>query len=160
MNLKNTIDNPNKHTNDLKLAKQKINDRIISGGGSIANTISAVPEAIDRMLGNYKKTIILNRNDVLISGTGSINKNISINIPFVPTKIFITLEIQVSSSSTIQVSFNNLDIIQGIRVPYGGGHQIYLEINKPTCTKTNLNISGKNNGYINSIKLKRIVAIE
>ena len=33
MNLKNTIDNTNKHTNDLKLAKQKINDRILSGGG-------------------------------------------------------------------------------------------------------------------------------
>ena len=33
MNLKNTIDNTNKHKNDLKLAKQKINDRIISVGG-------------------------------------------------------------------------------------------------------------------------------
>ena len=33
MNLKNTIDNTNKHTNDLKLARNKINDRIISGGG-------------------------------------------------------------------------------------------------------------------------------
>ena len=30
--LKNTIDNTNKHTNDLKLARQKINDRILSGG--------------------------------------------------------------------------------------------------------------------------------
>lgn len=33
MNLKNTIDNTNKHTNDLKLARDKINDAIISGGG-------------------------------------------------------------------------------------------------------------------------------
>lgn len=31
--LKRTIDNTNKHTNDLKLAKNKINDKIISGGG-------------------------------------------------------------------------------------------------------------------------------
>lgn len=30
--LKNTIDNTNKHTNDLKLARDKINDAIISGG--------------------------------------------------------------------------------------------------------------------------------
>ena len=29
--LKNTIDNTNKHTNDLKLARQKINDRILLG---------------------------------------------------------------------------------------------------------------------------------
>lgn len=32
MNLKNTIDNTNKHTNDLKLAKENINARILSGG--------------------------------------------------------------------------------------------------------------------------------
>ena len=31
--LKSTIDNTNKYKNDLKLAKQKINDKIISGGG-------------------------------------------------------------------------------------------------------------------------------
>ena len=30
--LKSTIDNTNKYKNDLKLAKQKINDKIISGG--------------------------------------------------------------------------------------------------------------------------------
>lgn len=32
MNLKNTIDNTNKYKNDLKIARNKINDRIISGG--------------------------------------------------------------------------------------------------------------------------------
>lgn len=31
--LKSTIDNTNKYKNDLKLAKNKINDRILSGGG-------------------------------------------------------------------------------------------------------------------------------
>lgn len=30
--LKSTIDNTNKYKNDLKLAKQKINDKILSGG--------------------------------------------------------------------------------------------------------------------------------
>ena len=30
--LKNTIDNTNKYKNNLKLAKQKINDKILSGG--------------------------------------------------------------------------------------------------------------------------------
>lgn len=33
MNLKSTIDNTNKHTNDLKLARNKINERILSRGG-------------------------------------------------------------------------------------------------------------------------------
>lgn len=31
--LKNTIDNTNKYKNDLKLAKHKINDKILSRGG-------------------------------------------------------------------------------------------------------------------------------
>ena len=31
--LKSTIDNTNKYTNDLKLARSKINERILSGGG-------------------------------------------------------------------------------------------------------------------------------
>lgn len=31
--LKSTIDNTNKYKNDLKLAKNKINERILSGGG-------------------------------------------------------------------------------------------------------------------------------
>lgn len=31
--LKRTIDNTNKYKNDLKLARSKINDAIISGGG-------------------------------------------------------------------------------------------------------------------------------
>ena len=30
--LKQTVDNTNKHKNDLKLARNKINDKIISGG--------------------------------------------------------------------------------------------------------------------------------
>ncbi len=33
MDFKSTIDNTNKYKNDLKLAREKINDRIISGGG-------------------------------------------------------------------------------------------------------------------------------
>ena len=35
MDLKNTIDNTNKYTNDLKLARNKINERILSGGGGV-----------------------------------------------------------------------------------------------------------------------------
>lgn len=33
--LKSTIDNTNKYKNDLKLAKQKINNKILSGGGQL-----------------------------------------------------------------------------------------------------------------------------
>lgn len=55
MNLKEEITKSDKLKNDLKLAKNNINDRILSGGGTKANTISEVPGKIDEMLGNYKK---------------------------------------------------------------------------------------------------------
>ena len=59
MDLKQNINKTDTLKNDLKLAKQKINDNIISGGGgTIADTISDVPSAIDKMLGNYKKIAI------------------------------------------------------------------------------------------------------
>lgn len=91
MNLKNTIDNTNKYTNDLKLAKQKINDRILSGGGTIANTISEVPEAIDKMLKvNYKKmATIKNLNVDLFENKESVIK--LKNLAFRPSRFFITL---------------------------------------------------------------------
>lgn len=57
-NLKSTITKTDTLKNDLKLARSKINDKILSGGGTIANTISDVPSAIDKMLGNYKKIAI------------------------------------------------------------------------------------------------------
>lgn len=58
-NLKQNINKTDTLKNDLKLAKQKINDKILSGGGTIANTISDIPSAIDKMLKeNYKKIAI------------------------------------------------------------------------------------------------------
>ena len=57
-NLKQNINKTDTLKNDLKLAKQKINDKILSGGGTIADNISDVPSAIDGLLGNYKKIAI------------------------------------------------------------------------------------------------------
>lgn len=91
MNLKNTIDNTNKHTNDLKLARQKINDRILSGGGTIANTISAVPEAIDTMLKeNYKKIATIKNLNVELNPEKESVINLN-NLNFKPSRFFITL---------------------------------------------------------------------
>ena len=58
MDLEQNITKTDTLKNDLKLARNKINERILSGGGTIANTLNAVPDAIDKMLGNYKKIAI------------------------------------------------------------------------------------------------------
>lgn len=88
MNLKNTIDNTNKYKNDLKIARNKINDRIISGGGSIANTISDVPNAIDEMLKQYKKIAMgeLNYSKNFVSYR---NNDVSIPVNFNASRIIV-----------------------------------------------------------------------
>ena len=104
--LKNTIDNTNKHTNDLKLAKQKINDKILSGGGTIANTLNAVPDAIDKMLGNYKKIAIGSDNAIFeyvrcnkgLNYDEQIKSNyvrhikIPINLDFTPSRLLVEFD--------------------------------------------------------------------
>lgn len=100
-NLQNTITKTDTLKNDLKLAKQKINDKILSGGGTIADTLNAVPNAIDKMLGNYKKIAIieLSSNNVFNhtcerSYPDDIDKVknfevATLNLDFIPNKLYI-----------------------------------------------------------------------
>lgn len=89
--LKSTIDNTNKYKNDLKLARNKINERILSGGGTIASSISAVPEAIDKMLKeNYKKIAVLTLNKEFTGLYTSIKTlSFSFNVDFNPKEAFL-----------------------------------------------------------------------
>lgn len=98
MDLKSTIENTNKYKNDLKLAKQKINDKIISGGGTIADTISDVPNAIDNMLKeNYKKVAIMDTNINIADKSGNMDlstcwgRRIPLNLSFDPSRLIFTI---------------------------------------------------------------------
>lgn len=94
-NLQNTITKTDTLKNDLKLAKQKINDKILSGGGTIANTLNAVPNAIDKMLkDNYKKVAIINISSFFvcsnyIAGSSPFSIELPINLGFTPTRILV-----------------------------------------------------------------------
>ena len=101
-NLKNNINKTDTLKNDLKLARNKINDKILSGGGTIADTLNDVPSAIDNMLKeNYKKVAIIDLGTDY-TFTHSYDKNIPIGtktnytikmngINFTPSKIFINV---------------------------------------------------------------------
>ena len=93
-NLKQNINKTDTLKNDLKLAKQKINDKILSGGGTIADTLNAVPDAIDNMLGNYKKVAIINISSFFvcsnyIAGSSPFSIELPINLGFTPTRILV-----------------------------------------------------------------------
>ena len=60
--LKSTITSTDTLKNDLKLASDKINDAIISGGGvTIANTLNEVPKRMKECWGNYSRVAFLKR---------------------------------------------------------------------------------------------------
>ena len=90
MTLKTEIDKSNKLKEDLKLAKENINARILSGGGTRANTISDVPSAIDKMItDNYKKVAFLDYSNALIPIEYEMSKTINWNLNFTPEKIIL-----------------------------------------------------------------------
>ena len=119
--LKSTIDNTNKYKNDLKLAKNKINERILSGGGTIADTISAVPKRIDRMLGNYSRVAFfektLNRSESgYDTSAGCRFYNIRLNVNFKITKAIVHWEYKTEYENkltrirhTVSSEFESLD---------------------------------------------------
>lgn len=62
-------------------------------GGTIADTLNAVPDAIDGMLGNYNKIAILNFEDkkpnFVPEGSEWSTTDIELNISFIPNQIFV-----------------------------------------------------------------------
>lgn len=113
MDLKNTIDNTNKHTNDLKLAKNKINAEILSGGGTIADTISGVPDAIDKMLGNYKKIAVLRPNKEFKNNTINKNNTFTVDLTelnFIPTAGFLKFKYKISRELNYPATQHTIDI--------------------------------------------------
>lgn len=85
MNLKEQITKTDTLKNDLKLAKQKINDKILSGGGTRANTISEVPDKISNMLGAYNKIAIKQCN--VEFNAEKLSLSIPFDVDFTPTRI-------------------------------------------------------------------------
>lgn len=59
MNLKQNIDNTNELKNKVKLAKDRINETVVRGGGSTSKSLAEVPNNIKSMIKEYSKIAIL-----------------------------------------------------------------------------------------------------
>lgn len=57
--LKQNIDNTSELKNKVKLAKQRIKETVIRGGGYDFKSLDKAPERITDLLGQYKKMAIL-----------------------------------------------------------------------------------------------------
>ena len=173
MDLKNTIDNTNKHTNDLKLAKNKINERILSGGGTIANTLNAVPEAIDKMLKeNYKKIAVLTLNKEFKSNTTSGIKTFTVDlsgINFTPTKGFLKFKYKISEEGNYFSKQHLIEIGENTSFPANYFYNWNYEINiyqvkiKDKTLEFNVSIYFGNGSSLSKtvdIKLEEVILIE
>ena len=63
--------------------------KLFRGGGTIANTISDVPERIDKMLGNYKKVATGTANVRGSSGDGKFR--FPLNLKFKPSRVMLVV---------------------------------------------------------------------
>ena len=66
--LKTTIAQTENLKNKVKLAKQRINETVVRGGGITSKSLSEIPDNINKMLGQYKKVAIIDIGRTLTLG--------------------------------------------------------------------------------------------
>ena len=94
-NLKNTINKTEDLKNKVKLAKGRINETIMRGGGIASKSLSEIPDNIKSMISeNYKKIAIIKPNKTLqfLSTFGETDFVIDTNLNFNPSLIILVLQ--------------------------------------------------------------------
>ena len=96
--LKETIDKTRELTNNVKIAKNEINDAIVRGGGVQSTSVAEVPDNITKMLGQYSKVASgsFSCGNRLMNGT-----EINMNLAFTPKRIIACV-----SSTNVGVRFD------------------------------------------------------
>ena len=92
-NLKNTINKTETLLNNVKLAKDKINETVVRGGGITSKSLSEIPNNIKNMISkNYKKIAIVDKNVLLTSNESWKEFSIDLNLNFKPSRVICRLE--------------------------------------------------------------------
>ena len=87
-NLKNTINKTETLLNNVKLAKDRINETVVRGGGITSKSLSEIPDNIKSMINQYNKVAIKKyETDFLMEQNGSINLNLEFN----PKMVIVTV---------------------------------------------------------------------
>ena len=91
--LKTTIAQTEELKNKVKLAKQRINETVVRGGGSTSKSLAEVPNNIKSMISkNYKKVAIVDKNVPLTSNESWKEFSIDLNLNFKPSRVICRLE--------------------------------------------------------------------
>lgn len=157
-NLKSTITKTDTLKNDLKLAKEKINDKILSGGGTIANTISEVPDKISNMLGQYRKVATgkLNIDIDKISGTRN-PYDIKMNLAFKASRVLVKCQCYDMEGNDIKFEHFILDTKEGEQKTFSNNFGIFKAELKQNNVVT---VSYESSAYLIYVRIKEWIAIE
>ena len=121
-------------------------------GGTIADTISDVPERIDKMLGNYKKVAMVESQEFILNDSGGINITFQFEFSFNPSEYL--LEYRVFSTSGNAWT-------KPIIIPNTENHfDTMINFSRIEITHNKISlVAEKRNSYSGKVKFK-IIAIE
>ncbi len=91
MSLKDTIDKTNTKKENAKIVAKNIDAKLVESGGEEAINLADVRDKIEKMAGQYKKIAIISPNISLPFQNISIDKDIKINLDFLPKIVFIEI---------------------------------------------------------------------
>ena len=141
--LKTTIAQTENLKNKVKLAKDRINETVVRGGGITSKSLAEVPDNINKMLGQYKKIAMGSCNIEKVLKVGGEFLEVPIATDFKPSRVIVstmadtTLNLildtkqrkhtfVVSSAKEVDVSYiDNKVIIKLTKDPYSS----FLRVN-------------------------------
>ena len=171
--LKTTIAQTENLKNKVKLAKDRINETVVRGGGITSKSLSEIPNNIKSMISkNYKKVAIMNPNKIynLDADLGVdlgtmliIEHKIPLNLSFKPTLLFVYIEAPegdtddntaVILSSKHNASFTN--ITDAGKIELSSTYYSIRELKQDSFILR----CGNKVSYVRRIKVTQIIAIE
>ena len=157
--LKTTISQTENLKNKVKLAKQRINETIVRGGGTTSKSLSEIPNNINKMLrDNYKKVAIIDSTKTIeLEGQVVNGKQIRIpcNFGFLPNMVFIVFTDNINTNSS------NANIINSFwHKDYNSWSQGKYQLSIPNLDEKGINLIESHGSRGIVIRIKQIIAIE
>ena len=160
--LKTTIAQTENLKNKVKLAKDRINETVVRGGGITSKSLSEIPDNINKMLEQYKKIAILYPNlDINIRNSNINDYNININSTFAFSKFFMIMDIKeaIVGNTKNAILGNENKWIEGNLENTYGTHNIHIGVREYTNANIKITVMASS-GYATDIKIKEIILME
>lgn len=127
-------------------------------GGTIANTISDVPERIDKMLGNYKKVAMGKLNIKFDDLSGVRNKyDIKMNLAFKASRVLVKCQCYDMSEQDLKENHFILDTNEGQQQTFSNNYGLFKAELKANNIVT---VSYESSASLIYVYIKEWIAIE